>query len=311
MGDKKEINVALVSTPNYYLKYMAATIESIYYNRNKNYNYNIYLFTLWKVTDLDKKKLDNKYDADFHIKFIGIDEKIFFQYKNLKNNNYVYYIRLLIWDYLDNVDKVLYMDCDIVVNWDISELFFTDLWNNVIWAAKDCINWSNYGGEKKILKRYFNTGVQLINLNLWKEKNIWKKILNEINNNESIYGFWDQDGINYVLDWQIKAISSKRNWMWWNKIWYKESQYTKNEYKELNNPVIVHYAGDTNRPRKWLICLHPYRYLYFKYIFKTKFWDYSDISMFLLRIFSSNFIIRYIGKIAITIWWKIKRMFII
>jgi hypothetical protein len=46
MGDKKEINIALVSTPNCYLKYMATALESVYYNRNKNYNYNVYLFTL-------------------------------------------------------------------------------------------------------------------------------------------------------------------------------------------------------------------------------------------------------------------------
>jgi lipopolysaccharide biosynthesis glycosyltransferase len=153
---------------------MATALESVYYNRNKNYNYNVYLFTLWKATDLDKKKLNNGYDASFHIKFIEIDEKVFSQYKNLKKKIYVYCIRLIIWNYLYNVDKILYMDCDIVVNWDISELFFMDLWNNVVWAAKDCINWSNYAG-KKTLKRYFNTGVLLINLNLWKKKNIiWK-----------------------------------------------------------------------------------------------------------------------------------------
>lgn len=297
----KEINIALVSTPNHYLKFVATTIESIYRNKNKKYNYNLYIFTTWKISDLDREKLNNNYDTNFHIKLIEIDEKsAFFQYKNLKEKDYIVYDRLILWDYLDTIDKLLYVDCDIIVNWDISELYEIDLCDNVIWAARDSINRSNY--NKNYIDKYFNAWILLINLKLWNQEQIWKKILNDINNNEQKYAFHDQDGLNYVLKNRWKEISPKWNWLQ-TCIFFKNTQYSQDQYYDVKHPIIYHYAGWHYRPWWKRFCVHPNQIKYFKYVFKTNYRSYKDILLFIWRILTWNIFVRTIYKILQQCFW--------
>lgn len=298
----KEINIALISTPNHYLKFVATTLESIYRNKNKKYNYNIYIFTTWKISDIDKEKLNNHYDTNFNIKFIEINEKAAYsEYKNLKEKDYIVYDRLILWDYLRNVDKLLYMDCDIIVDWDISKLYEIDLWDNIVWAARDSINWSNY--SKKYLKKYFNAWILLINLKLWNQEKIWERILDDINNNESEYTFHDQDWLNYVLKDKRKEISPK-----WNGVqtclFFNNTQYDKEQYWDVKHPLIYHFAWWHYRPWWKLFCVHPHREKYFKYVFKTNYWSYKDIFLFIWRIFTWNIIIRTIYKTLQQYFWN-------
>lgn len=256
----------------------------------------------------DKEKLEFNKPCNLNIEYIIVDNNLFNDYRNIKNN-YILYYRWVLDKYI-NSEKVIFMDTDIIIRWDISKLYCTDLWNSIIWASKDCVLRNTLILEEYGIKKYFNAWVQLINLKRWKNEDIWKKAFSFLNKNYGRLPLYDQDTLNIILKDDWLCLSPKYNWLWRDKIWYKESQYSKKEYDELNNPIIIHYAWPTHRPWKWLICLHPYRYFYFKYIFKTKYRDSSDIFMFIFRIFSSNIIVRYIGKTIITVLWKIRRIYL-
>ena len=296
--NNKTINICITTTCDRHLKFAASFLESLYDHLNPWYIYHLYFLSNEIVNEDIKNKLFYKKIENFEVTFIHIDEKeIFWKYENLKNRLNIIQYRWLLWDYIDD-DRVLFMDTDIIIRWDISELYFTDLWDNVIWAAKDCVLWDTPILKEYNITKYFNAWVQLIDLKKWRELKIKEKALEFINNNFHKLWIPDQDTLNIILKGKWLCLSPKRNWINMNTFTSKWTQYTAKEFYELRHPVIVHYAWNQHRPWWWLICVHPKRYLYFKYIFKTKYWDVSDIYKFPLRVLTSNYFCRVLYKIA-------------
>lgn len=116
-----------------------------------------------------------------------------------------------------------------------------------------------------------------------------KKILDFLDVNFNNLLYYEQDALNIILKNKWLCISPKWNWINVNSFASKWTQYSTKEFYEIKHPIIVHYAWSFNRPW-WKICIHPKRYLYYKYIFKTKFWDISDIYKLPWRILTSNYL---------------------
>ena len=87
------------------------------------------------------------------------------------------YYRLIIPEIMPEYKKILYLDCDMVVDHDVAELFDLDLGNCVIAGAKDIDvagqvrkglnNWENYAVQDLGLEQpydYFQAGVLVIDL---------------------------------------------------------------------------------------------------------------------------------------------------
>jgi lipopolysaccharide biosynthesis glycosyltransferase len=298
------INICFASTCNRYLKYVASLLESLYDHLNTKYTYNIFFLCDKPVDDQIKSKLFYKNFKNLKIISIQINEyKEFSKYINLKDKSKVLLYRLILSNYI-NEDKVLFMDCDTIINWDISELYFTDLWSNLIWASKDCVLRDISELKNNNINKYFNAGIQLINLKKWKKERIWERALDFLNKNCKKLPFYDQDTLNIILKDNRLQLSPKWNWINISTFTNKWTQYTKQEFYDLRHPIIVHYAENYNRPRWWLICVHPKRYLYYKYIFRTKYWDISDVYKFPLRLLTSNYLCRTIYKIARLLFHK-------
>lgn len=85
------------------------------------------------------------------------------------------YYRLFVTKILsEDIDKVLYLDGDIVVDKSLKELWSTDLSGYGIAAVTDMSenqhDYHRLGYEKSL--GYFNAGVLLINLQYWREHNV-------------------------------------------------------------------------------------------------------------------------------------------
>lgn len=290
------INICLCTKDDKFIKYCASLLESLYRNRNIYHTYNIYILG-WDISQNTKTSLDKFHDSKFHLIFVPIDERDFEKYANIKKKDYIYLYRLLMWDYIKDVDKIIYMDCDIIVNWDVSDLSAIDLWDKVVGAVKDCINRSLYGIHK--LPAFFNSWVLLIDLKKRNHENVWHQVLQLLNDRQHEFPMGqDQDGLNHILQGKWLNISPKRNGIRISTFSHVWTQYTKKEFHESRHPIIVHFAGNHNRPRWWWICMHPKRYLYYYYIFKTVWRDKSDVYKLLLRIFLSNFVTYFLYKVA-------------
>lgn len=196
------------------------------------------------------------------------------RYENLPTLRYgtAAYQRISLGEYLpDTVTKVIYLDCDILVLNDIKQLWAHHLGNKTIGAVenlspKAC---KSLGFSRK---DYFNSGVLVANLQLWRENDIYTQAVSFIKQHSSSLQYIDQCTLNHIFkdDWEKLPLS-------WNQqadiygVLKKYSDgcgYSKEDMKQaIVDPDIVHFIG-TQKP--WLLnCFHPYKSMYAHYLGKT------------------------------------------
>lgn len=193
------------------------------------------------------------------------------------------YYRLLMAELLPtSLDKVIYLDCDIIVNGSLKELWDIDIDNYAIAASKQI----GYGFEAERLGYpiefgYFNAGVNVVNLKYWREHNVKDSLLSYINSNSARIKYHDQDTLNAVLydkclhimpQWNMTSLTfslflssrgDSRNGVVLN--FYEVEKRNIRENKK--NPIVVHYVS---KPKPWNKgCVHPLCGLYYRYARKT------------------------------------------
>lgn len=154
-------------------------------------------------------------------------------------------------DVLSDWDKVLYIDTDMIIQSDLSELFNIDLGDNYIAAVKDMAGMHEGHAEKLGHKNYFNAGMMLMNLKKMREENIGAKLI-DYKLHKDCGHFMSQDALNFVFNEKVLYISPIYNWMAPNQLKFS-NQEIKDFYGidfdlSLDNAVIVHL---TNRKKVW------------------------------------------------------------
>ena len=187
------------------------------------------------------------------------------------------YYRLFLSDILPStIEKVLYLDGDIIVRHSLLPLWNTDITNYAAGAVMDVCD-----GDIKIYNRlrypyrkgYFNSGVLLINLRYWRDNNIVTEFTEYLNAYPERIMQEDQDVMNVVLQDKKLKLPVKYNlqtafltndpfWDYW--------KYESEVKMGIDDPVIVHY---TSKWKPWYANLpfpHPYRNTFLKYQCQTK-----------------------------------------
>lgn len=166
------------------------------------------------------------------------------------------------------VERVLYLDSDIVIINSLKELWNTDISDYLLAAVQDISGIiERYEAKLKTEDVYFNSGVMLFNLKKCKEYNIEKQFVAAIQNGSSKSIFRSQRIVNQVCKNNILRISPKYNllneYIEFNaddlKIFVQSKNfYSQEEMKAANdNPVIIHFAG-YERPWCYKKCYHKY-----------------------------------------------------
>ena len=160
------------------------------------------------ITEKDKEDLKsvvNKF-ADKQIFFYIVDGIKFIDLPALDNApvTKAAYYRLELGSLLpDSIDKVLYLDGDIIVRKSLDDLWNTDISKYALAAVPDQSE-AIFEEENNLKVEhwhvYFNAGVMLVNLKYWKERNLRKDYYNFIQNYPDRIRLWDQDVLNYVLN---------------------------------------------------------------------------------------------------------------
>lgn len=289
--ERKEVMNVVYSSDDNYVQHAVTSIVSLAQN-NKNFKkINIYLIEN-NISIEKRNQVENlieKYEQ-LSLEWINFSKWL----KRLKLNmqwdiSISAYARLFISEMLDkNIDKILYLDCDIIVNQSIYDLWNMDIKEYYIGAVQDAVNdntKNSVGIESG--QPYYNSGVLLINLKKWREDNISEKFLQFIEKHHGKVVHHDQGVINGVLKSKIYKLPLKYNVMTIHYIfnrnqimrYYKESTSFYNE-KEIENakevPSILHYTPSfTVRP--WIKgCKHPKKGLYWKYLNMTPWKDLKN-----------------------------------
>lgn len=246
IGRNEEYHICLSTDDNYSI-YCGVTICSLFENNpDSQFVIHIIINKLHEDNIAKLKSIAEKYNSK--ILFHKVDSS---KLEGCKYREYIplteaAYYRLLLSSILPDVKKALYLDCDIIVNGTIDELFKIELDNYPLAAVKDpgdvCEERRNqlsipYG------EAYFNSGVLLINLDYWRRYNVETKLLEFAKRERRVY-FHDQDALNYVFKGKWYSLSPK-----WNKSNYTSMEkivfFCKEDEKAyVRDARIIHYSSD-------------------------------------------------------------------
>lgn len=196
------------------------------------------------------------------------------------------YYRLIIPEIMPNYHKILYLDCDMVADYDVAKLYDLDLKGAVIGAAKDIdvagqlnLNqngWKEYATETLKLDSpydYFQAGVLVLDLDkLRKIKSSEEMIQMALTHS---YRCHDQDILNIVCRNKVTYLPQKWNvLMDWQEISRSRMDILKMAPRQLSeeyiearkHPYLIHFAG-YQKPWDVVDC-----------DFAEYFWKYAQIS---------------------------------
>ena len=160
------------------------------------------------------------------------------------------YFRFLIPELLPHYEKVVYLDCDLIIKRDISELYINDIGNNIMGVVTNITNNEMYNYAKNVLKiipeRYFNSGVLLINTTQFKKEYVKERCLELLAKMPKL-ACPDQDVLNMVCYEKVQYLDSKWNFQWhhqWDKSGGALAEYFQEQFdNSWENPYIVHYTS--------------------------------------------------------------------
>lgn len=188
------------------------------------------------------------------------------------------YARLFIDQLLpDSVDRVMYMDGDMLALTDISALWHTNLGSYPLAAVQDpvagrvgqsaqMVHWQ--GWDVPDGTSVFNAGLMLIDLPAWRTKKIAQHAITVARQYPERMKYWDQCALNYVIRGDYLELDPTWNVLPFvfypphcNDVIYEPELMQRS----IHNPKILHYGG-TWRPwkgagRHWREAEF-YRYLY-------------------------------------------------
>lgn len=192
------------------------------------------------------------------------------------------YYRLLIAELLPHsLERILYLDCDIVIDGSLKELWDMPLEGYALAAVEELGSsaqdvYERLGYDAKY--GYFNAGVLLVNLDYWRKKNLTETFFHFMALHSDKLKAHDQDVLNALLHDKCLHISQKWNVEEAFYHYYMIKKWRRlgmNEMKSiLFHPLILHYSW---KPKPWeKSCRHPLRLKYFEYLGKVPtFADYK------------------------------------
>ncbi|WPX39855.1 glycosyltransferase [Akkermansia sp. N21116] len=255
------INIAFTISDDY-IKHCCNCILSILEN-NKNNFFKFYVISD-DLTDCSKNMVDLSlcnYN-NFEIEYLKFEKNINEFPITLSHISIHTYYRLFLASLLEDIDRVLYLDSDIIVNGPLLELWKIDL--NLFYCA---------GSEDLFIKKinykkeigfedddiYINAGVLLLNLRKIRNEDVECLFFKNISNFGSKIKFQDQDILNITFRGKVHIVSEKYNFC------NENAQKTSIDF----SPIIIHYTS-YYKPWKYREGdFNSLNFLYYKYLNKT------------------------------------------
>jgi lipopolysaccharide biosynthesis glycosyltransferase len=283
------------SSNDVFVPYMSAAMQSIMENSGKNKRYAFFILHQ-NISDISIGVLQEqiKQFSNFSIEFIDVTIYI-------KNHNFHLawgisvetYFRILIPFLFRRYEKVLYLDGDMICQFDVAELFDFDLGGNLLASSRDILGagiFHFFGKNKKYARQddlfdaqssitnpddYFLAGMLVFNTGAW---TISLDELLTIAGSKK-WGNCDQDFLNFFCDKKVLLLPAEYDFV---DLEQKDEYHhffdfiprsIQDEYiKAKDHPKIIHFATKSKKPWNNFIYT-PYFYLFWKYAARTPFLD--------------------------------------
>lgn len=249
------------------------------------------------VSEENKQKLrESLVDLPIDLNWISFNAEILNRFEVSHHVSHTAYYRLLLSEVLpEQLDKVLYLDCDLLIQGDLMELWEQDLGESTLMAVPDVAcpyvdatrgmknfkranpylaafrpirNYQELGIDESSL--YFNSGVMLIDVQKWRRDQVTNKLLQCMSSNQSFIWCWDQYALNVVLHGKWKPLDMRWN-LGSHAFDYPGERYSPVESGEftqmLSDPKVIHF---TTEWKPWHYGIrHPYREQFFETLDRT------------------------------------------
>lgn len=229
-----------VASNNYYAVLLAALLKSIIVNHKTSEKLVFYVFDD-QISSSNKEKVSDIIinHQNVEINWLKASQILPPDLKFPIDNSafpFTAFLRLFApYNISEELNKLIYLDVDMIVNTDISKLWEFDLQDYTLAAVVDVgktvsCAWGGIPNYKQLAipadAPYFNSGLMIINPKLWREKNIPQKVFKAMNDNLNFVNYADQYGLNVVFAQNWKEIDPLWNW------------YAHNPHP---NPFIIHF----------------------------------------------------------------------
>ncbi len=254
-----QINIVLICDDNYAMP-TTVTIQSIKENARGNFKYKVYVLS----NSLSQKNISvfNKMSSyNFIVKCVLVEER--FEVSQYTYVSSTALLKFSIAEIFKKIDKILYLDSDLIVFGDVAELYSIELGDNYIAAVRDmAVSFSddvNFEYKTNKSSFYFNSGVMLMNAKKLRNDHIKDLLILEktIENNQrkmesktNKERLMDQDVLNKVLSYKALEIDFRFNFFtpWIKKINIEDiNKYSLKKYNSnqefINDLMILHYVS--------------------------------------------------------------------
>ena len=252
---RKGINLVCAINDDFVLPF-AVMLYSLLSNSGKKYEINFFIIDSG-VSKENRGKFDYlSNDSSISLHWISVSESLYSTLPLWGRGRRQLYHSLLIPRLLPiDVEKVLYLDADLLILKNIESLWETRVDDCLLCAVQDMVIpvvsapmglhcYKEIGLSP--LAPYFNSGVLLINLRGWRSENIADKVVGYLKKYHRRVALFDQDGYNAILSPNWKPLDLR-----WNVIasvsgrsFFNPKYISREEYDNaINDPWIIHYAG--------------------------------------------------------------------
>lgn len=308
--DDNNVTVVTVSS-NYYVPYLSVWLKSFLSHTTDANNYDFIVFES-EITEYNKKVLKDMIKGidNISLRFVNpkplLNGATFF----VANSSYcqeAYYRVFAPW-ILNRHQKIIIMDCDIVAESDIAELYNQDYDECYIGAVKDIVyqglitgdadrmNYTKYEMGMINPYDYINTGVMVMNLEKIRQFYLLEYFIDFCKTHK--FKIQEQDALNVLFEGRITEIDLRWNYYvnmnkWITNCLNVAPIEARKYYDECcDSPKLIHYA---NKPKPWIdpnIC------------YANNFWHYAKQTPFyeviLLRMVQDKRNIKSVSESAIS-----------
>lgn len=268
----------ILSGDNNYAAQIYTTIYSVLKNSQKTTFYDFYILI---PSNFKKTHIENirQLQYNYHCQINFIDMKNAFSDITLKIQHITTptFYRLLASDLLPNkYDKCIYLDADICVCKDLSEMYNIDMEDNYVAGvvAAGYYFKNNYNSNRLNIPNantYINAGSIILNLKEIRKDKLTLKFIELSKNN---YSSQDQDILNVACYGKIKLLPLKYNFMTKYLKNLKSDDFnnlygSKNIQEAEKKPVIIHFA---DKIKPWQQIVTKYDEIWWKYAKETPYY---------------------------------------
>ena len=198
----------VAASNNLYVPFLSVMLQSVMDFSSPERNYSVTVLHT-DIEEQNRKTLFQMMRNNFRMDFINVSKRMQ-NYTSLFVSNHIKietYFRLLLPELMPETEKVLYIDCDVIANQDVAELYDINTDGYLLAAARDADSAANYNTHPEdkdyidnVLKLknpydYLQAGVIVMNLKKFRSECNTERLLNVALSRQ--WKFHDQDTLNY------------------------------------------------------------------------------------------------------------------